>query len=89
MFEPVYTRRFEKDLKLARKRGKNIQKLKDAIEILLGGSRLPEKYHDHWLVGNYSDRRECHIEPDWLLIYKPEKREIVFERLGSHADLFG
>ncbi len=89
MLQPVYTKRFEKDLKLSRKRGKNLEKLKIVIEMLLCGSRLPEKYYDHWLVGNYSNRRECHIEPDWLMIYKPEKEEIIFERLGSHADLFG
>ncbi len=88
MFEPIYTKQFEKDLKLARRRGKDLQKLKNIIEILLSNQPLPHRYHDHWLSGNYSDRRECHIEPDWLLIYEPRKKEIVFERMGTHSDLF-
>jgi len=88
VFKAVTTTRFEKDVKLARKRGKDLSKLRDVIDILLEGKRLPHKYFDHWLTGNYTDRRECHIEPDWLLIYKPESKEIIFERTGTHSDLF-
>lgn len=88
MFEPIYTNQFEKDIKLARKRGKDLEKLKAIIEMLLNKKRLSLKNHDHWLTGNYSGRRECHIEPDWLLIYKPEKKALIFERTGSHSDLF-
>jgi mRNA interferase YafQ len=90
MFAPFYTSRFEKDLKLAQKRGKDIEKLKFVIKTLIQGLKLPTKFRDHQLVGNYKDRRECHIESDWLLIYKviKIKKEIIFERTGSHSDLF-
>lgn len=88
MVEAVYTKRFEKDVKLAGKRGKDLEKLRCVIEMLLNNERLPIKYQDHWLTGNYANRRECHIEPDWLLIYEPRKREIIFERTGTHSDLF-
>lgn len=88
MLRPVVTTRFEKDVKLARKRGKDLSKLHDVMELLLEGKKLPQKYLDHWLTGNYNNRRECHIEPDWLLIYKPGSKEIIFERTGTHSDLF-
>lgn len=88
MFHPVTTSRFEKDVKLARKRGKDLSKLRKIIELLLEGEKLPHKNFDHWLIGHYNDRRECHIEPDWLLIYKPQESEIIFERTGTHSDLF-
>ena len=88
MLQPVTTKRFEKDVKLAKKRGKDLSKLRDVIEVLLTGKKLPQKYVDHWLTGIYSNRRECHIEPDWLLIYKPMPQEIIFERTGTHSDLF-
>jgi len=84
----ITTTRFEKDVKLVRRRGKDLTKMHTVIEILLSGKKLPAQYLDHWLKGNYSDRRECHIEPDWLLIYKPTPKEIVFERTGTHSDLF-
>lgn len=90
MFVLCYTNRFEKDLKLAQKRGKNIEKLKFVITTLSQGKKLPIQIRDHQLTGNYKDRRECHIEPDWLLIYKiiEIRKEIIFERTGSHSDLF-
>ncbi len=88
MFIAVTTKRFEKDVKLAQKRGKNLVKLRHIMTLLLEGRKLPQRNLDHWLIGNYNDRRECHIEPDWLLIYKPEIREIIFERTGTHSDLF-
>ncbi len=88
MFESVFTKRFEKDVKLAIRRGKDIKKLKLVIRLLEEGKKLPIKYKDHYLIGNYNNRRECHIEPDWLLIYLPRKKEIIFERTGSHSDLF-
>lgn len=88
MLSAVYTKQFGKDLKLASKRGKNLDKLKEVISKLLNCELLPIKYRDHWLSGKYANRRECHIEPDWLLIYKPSSKEIIFERLGSHSDLF-
>ena len=88
MLQPIYTNSFAKDIKLAQKRGKNIEKLKKIIELLVNKEPIPQKYRDHNLVGNFIGRRECHIEPDWLLIYKIDKDEIIFERTGTHSDLF-
>lgn len=88
MLNAVTTKRFQKDVKLARKRGKNLGKLRYVMELLLEEKSLPVNFRDHWLTGNYSERRECHIEPDWLLIYKPNIDEIIFERTGTHSDLF-
>jgi mRNA interferase YafQ len=84
----VTTKRFEKDVKLARKRGKDLSKMQAIIQLLLERKALSHKHYDHWLTGNYANRRECHIEPDWLLIYKPGSKEIIFERTGTHSDLF-
>lgn len=88
MLHPAYTRQFEKDLKRMKKRGKPIAKIKKIIGHLITEIQLDPKYRDHKLVGNYHDRRECHIEPNWLLIYKKTKQEIIFERTGTHSDLF-
>ena len=90
MIIPFYTKRFEKDVKIMQKRGKKIDKLKTVIKKLVNEEALESKYRDHKLVGNYINRRECHIEPDWLLIYKliPEDNLIIFERTGTHSDLF-
>ena len=88
MRSPVYTRQLEKDIRRAEKRGKNPEKLKIIVRALIEGKRLDPLYRDHRLVGNYEGRRECHIEADWLLIYKIEKEWIIFERTGSHSDLF-
>lgn len=91
MYTPVTTNLFEKDLKRALKRRKSLEKLQKIMETLCLGQVLSLKHCDHILVGNFEGRRECHIEPDWLLIYKKDyiKKEIIFERTGSHADLFG
>lgn len=88
MLNAITTKQFEKDVKLARKRGKDLKKLQTVMEFLLAKKSLSHRHFDHWLSGNYANRRECHIEPDWLLIYKPGKEEIIFERTGSHSDLF-
>ena len=88
MFIPVYTRQFERDLKLAIRRGKNIEKFKIIARTLLAGQLLDPIHRDHRLVGNYAGRRDCHIESDWLLICKIEERRLIFERMGSHSDLF-
>jgi len=88
MLSPVYTNQFAKDVKLSTKRGKDLHKLKDIINVLIGEGRLPEKNRDHKLVGNFAQCRECHIEPDWLLIYKIHGQEIFFVRTGTHSDLF-
>jgi len=85
---PVYTRQFERDIERVRKRGKDFEKFKIIARALIEGSNLDPIHRDHRLVGDYAGRRECHIEADWLLIYKLEKDQIIFERTGSHTDLF-
>jgi mRNA interferase YafQ len=88
MRKPGYTTQFERDLRLMQRRGKNVQKFKAILSTLINEEPLAERQHDHPLAGPYSGRRECHIEPDWLLIYKLINEEIIFERTGTHADLF-
>lgn len=88
MLTPVYTRQFEKDIKRIKKRGKNPEKLKIILRSLISEEPLDPLHRDHQLVGNWKGRRECHIESDWLLIYKVEADRIIFERSGTHADLF-
>ncbi len=88
MRTPVYTNRFEKDLKLMIKRGSEPESIKSVVRKLIDEIPLERKQMDHLLIGNFKDRRECHIEPDWLLIYRIEGSMIIFERTGTHADLF-
>ena len=88
MRTPVYTRQFERDLKLALRRGKNLEKFKIIARTLLAGQPLDPIHRDHRLVGNYAGRRDCQIESDWLLIYKIHGDHLIFERMGTHADLF-
>ena len=88
MRRPSYTSQFERDLRLQQRRGKNIEKLKEVLTALINEEPLAERYRDHPLKGHYRNRRECHVEPDWLLIYKPNGDEIIFERTGTHSDLF-
>ena len=88
MLKPAFTKQFERDLKRMLKRGKDKQNIKSAISKLISETELEYKYKDHKLIGRYEGRRECHIEPDWLLIYKLEKNEIIFERTGTHSDLY-
>jgi len=88
MRTPAYTTQFERDLRLMQRRGKDTGKLKTILTALINEDPLPERQRDHPLVGNYKGRRECHVEPDWLLIYKLINNEIIFERTGSHGDLF-
>lgn len=84
------TSKFQKDLKRAQKRGYDISLLTDIIKKLAAGEKLPEKNRDHNLTGNYSGCRECHITPDWLLIYEIDNGELILylTRTGSHSDLF-
>jgi len=88
MRQIITTNRFEKELELCRKRGKNLQKIKDIILLLEKAEPLLPKHHDHYLIGNYSGRKECHIEPDWLLIYKIDGDKLILERTGTHSDLY-
>ena len=89
-YDVQFTNQFKKDLKLARKQNKNLDKLFDVITILANGGTLDVKYRDHPLTGTYKDTRECHIEPDWLLIYEIQNNVLVLMlyRLGSHSELF-
>ncbi len=88
MLTPLYTKQFERDLKRMLKRGNDPERFKQVARLLLGGQTLPAKHRDHKLGGEYIGHRDCHIEPDWVLIYKRETTAIIFERNGTHADLF-
>mgnify|MGYP000386112572 CR=1 FL=1 len=88
MLTPSYTSQFEKDVKRQQKRRKDMAKLRKVLTLLMEEQKLPTKNRDHKLSGDYKDFRECHIEPDWLLIYKIKDKEIFFTRTGSHSDLF-
>lgn len=85
-----YETTFKKDFKRIVKRGYNIKLLEDVLEVLSNGNALPEKYRDHYLSGEYADCRECHITPDWLLIYKIKDSELILYlmRTGTHSDFF-
>ena len=85
---PVVTGQFRKDLKRLRRQRKDLARLRETMGALVKGQALPSELRDHKLQGQWRGRRECHIEPDWLLIYLIKPEEIVFERTGSHADLF-
>ena len=89
-YEVKFTTQFKKDLKLAKKQNKNLDKLFEVIALLSEGVKLDVKYRDHDLVGNYKGARECHIEPDWLLVYQVIDDELILRliRTGSHSDLF-
>ena len=88
MYELKISSQFKKDSKLAVKRHKNIEKLKIVLETLISQKPLEFKYKDHLLSGEWKDHRECHIEPDWLLIYKITGDNLTLIRTGSHSDLF-
>lgn len=81
---------FKHDYKVVKKRGCNLNLLQDVVDMLSNGETLPEKYKDHSLSGNLREYRECHIQPDWLLIYKidDDKLILVLTATGSHSDLF-
>jgi addiction module toxin, RelE/StbE family len=90
MYSVKPTKQFKHDLKLIQKRGYDMQKITDVIKKLAAGETLPEANRDHALFGNFKGCRECHIEPDWLLIYEIEKDELILylTRTGTHSDLF-
>lgn len=88
MYTPVYTHQFAKDVKRAKRRGKNLDKFKIVARTLLAGQRPDPIHRDHKLVGDYLGRRDCHIESDWILIYKLDNNNLIFERMGTHSDLF-
>ncbi len=84
------TSKFQKDLKRIQKRGYDISLITDVIKKLANGEKLPEKNKDHALTGNFDGCRECHIAPDWLLIYEMYDKELILylTRTGTHSDLF-
>lgn len=92
MLKIEFTSQFKKDFKLALKRGYDPKKLETVITMLVNEQPLPEKYRDHALTNsrNYKDMRECHVEPDWLLVYKVVGKTLILLliRTGSHSDLF-
>ncbi|MDE6052726.1 MAG: type II toxin-antitoxin system YafQ family toxin [Lachnospiraceae bacterium] len=89
MLNVRYSTKFKKDFKTCVKRDYKMTLLQQAIDTLRIPAPLPAKNKDHNLSGNYSGYRECHIEPDWLLIYKQTDNELKLDRTGTHADLFG
>lgn len=88
MLKSFYTTQFKRDYKLQQKRHKDLNLLDNLIKVLVKEEPLPPKNKDHPLQGDYKGYRECHIEPDWLLIYKVEGDSIYFVRTGTHSDLF-
>jgi mRNA interferase YafQ len=82
------TKQFKKDVKRMQKRGKDLGKIKAVIDLLIAEKPLPPKNRDHKLEGNWIGRRDCHMEPDWILIYKLTEDELLLERTGTHSDLF-
>jgi mRNA interferase YafQ len=88
MLTAIFNRQFDKDLKRMQKRRKNIEKIKILIRSLIAEESLDPIHRDHKLIDKWQSRRECHIESDWLMIYKKEKNRIIFERTGTHSDLF-
>ena len=89
-YELEYGGKFLKDLKLAKRRGLNLKDLTDVIDMLQEGKTLPKRCRDHLLTGDYKGFRECHVNPDWLLIYKKKEaiKVVSLYRTGTHSDLF-
>ena len=88
MLKTKRTNKFESDIKLLEKRHKDFAKLKTVLELLVTPTSLPPKYQDHPLRGNYVGYRECHLEPDWLLICRIQGEYLILTRTGRHNDLF-
>jgi mRNA interferase YafQ len=88
MRSPSYSCQFHRDVKRLQKRGKNLEKLKNLIELLLAGQPLPTQYKDHLLKLNWAGYRDAHIEPDWVLIYFATTEKVHLERTGTHEELF-
>lgn len=90
MLEPILTNMFKKELTLMKRRGKNLAELKAIMELIQDEQLLPPELRDHPLHREYAGKRECHIEDDWVLVYKvrPETKTVTFHRTGNHADLF-
>ncbi len=89
-YDLVLSGRFKKDLKKSIKRNVDISELNTVVEILLAGEKLPERFQDHGLSGNWTGHRECHIKPDWLLVYyiQDDMSVLTLTRTGTHSDLY-
>ena len=83
-----YSSQFKKDFKRVKKQNKNLDKLKTVIDLIVNGMPLNKSYRDHQLSGNWKGHRNCHIEPDWILIYRVESDSLYLERIDSHSVLF-
>ncbi|PIS01061.1 MAG: type II toxin-antitoxin system mRNA interferase toxin, RelE/StbE family [Chlamydiae bacterium CG10_big_fil_rev_8_21_14_0_10_35_9] len=88
MLKPVYLKSFKKELSKAEKRGLDLEKIKSVMTDLIKEKPLDKKFHNHRLQGNFKGYWECHVTPDWLLIYKKDEKYIYFIRTGTHSDLF-
>ena len=90
MLEIEFTNKMKRDVKLMKKRGKDISELTETLNLLASRKPMPKRYHDHQLSGDLKDFRECHIEPDWLLVYRIFKNKLILSAsgTGTHADLF-
>jgi len=90
MLQPVYTKRFQKSVTRCVKRGYDIVLFKEVIRLLIEDKPLSSKYRPHKLTGEFASHWECHVKPDWLLIYRYDdaRRQIIFEDTGTHSDLF-
>lgn len=84
----IYTNQFKKDYKRVQKQNKDVEKLRVVVEKLAGKEKLDPRYKDHPLSGNWKGFRDCHVEPDWVLIYKTTEEVLILERTGSHSELF-
>ncbi|MCC8150052.1 MAG: type II toxin-antitoxin system YafQ family toxin [Lachnospiraceae bacterium] len=89
MLDIRYSTRFKKDMKLCNKRNYNMNLIQEIIDTLRIPASLPDKNRDHTLIGQYAGYKECHILPDWLLIYRINGNELLLYRTGTHAELFG
>lgn len=85
----IWTKQFSKDVKQAKRRNQNLESLQRIITMLQSGETLPQKHKPHTLKGTYSGYKECHIEPDRLLIWKTDSEAVYLVRTGTHSDLFG
>jgi mRNA interferase YafQ len=88
MKKPSFTNQFDKDIRHSEKSGRDLTKIKAVMFDLICDNPLPPKNNDHPLIGNFKGHRECHIEPDWLLIYMYHGEEIKFVRNGTHSQLY-
>lgn len=91
MYKIFYTNRMKRDVKLMKRRGKDLNRLIRVLSLLAEGNPLPVQYRDHPLPGNLQDFRECHVEPDWLLMYQIHEDTLILSATatGTHSDLFG